>query len=285
MAALCLAVALMALAASGAGVFLRGDGGYVQGSSVRGESYQYATGGIYKWNAQRVVAEGVGWDLVTLFLAVPAALIASYLVFRGSYRARIFAVGALAYFAYQFMEYATYWAFGPLFLLYIAIFSTSLAGIAWIVPGLGVGQFDRIVSDRFPRKSMALLCLFMALLLVAMWLSMIVRAMGGTVQGVLLGQTTLVIQAYDLGLIVPLLVLTGIATLRRRSLGYFLCSIMVVKAVIMASAIAAMLLSAWAVEGRLELPPFLIFAGVALFSALLLIRMYSSIDPSRVARS
>jgi hypothetical protein len=277
MAALCLAVALMAMAASGAGVFMRGEGGYASGTSVRGESFQYATSGVYKWNAQRVVAEGVGWDIVTLFLAVPAALIAAYFVARGSYRGRLFAVGALAYFAYQFLEYATYWAYGPLFLLYIAIFGTSFAGLAWIIPGLRPGSFDRRVSSRFPAKTMAGICLFMAALLLYMWLSMIIKSMGGAVQGLLLGQSTLVIQAYDLGIIVPLLVLTGIATLRRRPLGYFLCAVMVVKAAMMASAISAMLLSAWAIEGRLEIPPFIIFTGAAVAAIAVGVKMYSNI--------
>jgi len=280
MAVLCAAVALMALAASGAGVFLRGDGTFATGTSVRGENYAYATGGIYKWNAQRVVAEGVGWDLVTLFLAVPATLAAAVLIARGSYRGRLFAVGALAYFAYQFMEYATYWAYGPFFLLYVVIFGASFAGLAWIVPSLGVVGFDRRVSKGFPARTMAGVCLFMSAFLIYMWLSMIIKSMGGATEGVLLGQTTLVIQAYDLGIVVPLLILTAVAALRRSSLGYFLCAVMVVKAAIMASAVAAMLLSAWAVEGRLEVPPFILFAGAAIAATVLGFKMYSSIDSS-----
>ena len=177
------------------------------------------------------------------------------------------------------MEYATYWALGALLPLYIAIFASSFAGLAWIIPSLGVGSFAGRVSGAFPRRGMAGLCLFMALLLAAMWASLIARAEGGA-QGLLLGQTTLVIQAYDLGLIVPLLVLTGVAALRRSGLGYFLCSVMVVKAALMASAIAAMLISAWMVEGKLELPPFLVFTLAALASVYLGVKMYSSVDPA-----
>jgi hypothetical protein len=278
MAGLCLAVALMALAASGAGVFLRGDGAYAAGTSVRGESYQYATSGVYKWNSQRVVAEGLGWDIVTLLFAVPTTLIAAFLVGRGSFKGRLLALGMLAYFAYQFMEYATYWAFGPLFLLYVALFAASFAGIAWIAPGMRPSSFDRIAGASFPRRGMAALCLFMATLLLFMWLSAVIRASGPDTVAPLLGQTTFVIQAYDLGLIVPLLVFTGVALLRRKAMGYFLAAMLVVKAAMMAAAIGAMLLSAWAVEGVLELPPFLVFAAVTVASILLMIRMYRSIE-------
>jgi hypothetical protein len=278
MAGLCLAVALMALAASGSGVFLRGDGGYARGTSVRGEAYSYATSGVYRWNSLRVVAEGLGWDVVTLLFAVPTTLVAAVLVARGSYKGRLLALGLLAYFAYQFMEYATYWAFGPLFLLYVALFAASLAGIAWIAPGMRIAAFDEIAGRGFPRRSMAALCLLMALLLLLMWLAAILKASSPGTVAPLLGQTTFVIQAYDLGLIVPLLAFTGVALLRRKAVGYFLGAVLAVKAAMMASAISAMLLSAWAVEGALALPPLVVFAGTAIASVILMARMYASID-------
>jgi hypothetical protein len=282
MALLCLAVAFMALAASGMGLFLRGDGSKASGTSVRGERIEYAANGIYKWNAQRVVAEGIGWDIVTFFLAAPAALVASVMVALGSYKGRLFAVGLLAYFAYQFLEYATYWAFNPLFLLYVATFSASLAGITWIVPSLDMKDFGSRVGPRFPRRGMAAVCLLMGAFLLLNWLKLIVPALGVETPGLLLGQTTLVIQAYDLGIVVPLLVLTGVAILRRSSLGYFLSSFLIIYAIAMSSAITAMILSAWSVEGKLEIGVFIVFVSATIALSILLIRMYSNIDfPTR----
>ncbi len=280
MAALCLAIALLAGAASAAGVFLRGDGETGQTTSLRGESYRYAANGVYKWNAERVVAEGVGWDIFTLFLAVPALAAAAFLVAKGSFRGRLFAVGMLGYFFYQYLEYATYWAYGPLFLLYVAIYGASLGGMAWILSSLGLKDMAYRFSENFPRKGMAGLCFGMSFALVfVMWLPLVLRSMGGDIEGVLLGQTTLVVQAFDLGLIVPLAVFTGVAILRRRPVGYLLSAVFVVKAVAMAGAITAMLLSAWKVEGRLEVPPFLFFGGATLFALWLLVRMYASFAP------
>lgn len=51
--------------------------------------------GVYAYNAQRVVAEGVGWDIVTLVLAEPALLVVVPLVAQGSFRGRLFAAGLL----------------------------------------------------------------------------------------------------------------------------------------------------------------------------------------------
>lgn len=282
MAALCLAVALLAGAAAAAGVFLRGDGSTAWTTSIRGERYEYATSGVYAYNSIRVVAEGVGWDYVTLFLAVPAMLVSSAAVARGSFRGKLLAIGLFAYFLYQYLEYATYWALGPLFPLFIVLFAASAAGIAFLASDISLKDTARRFGggsgrQPFPFKGMAILCLAMSALLLLIWGKMIAEALGGAVAGKLLGQTTLVIQAYDLGLVVPLLVFTAISALKKMPIAYILCPVFAVKAVAMASAICAMLLSAWAVEGTLELPPFIIFAAADAAAAILGIKMFGSL--------
>jgi hypothetical protein len=190
-------------------------------------------------------------------------------VARGSYRGRLLALGLLAYFFYQYLEYATFWAFGPLFPLFIAIFASSLAGIVLLASDL-----ERPApSARFPLKGMAVLCILMSAILTAMWTRMILAALGGRIQGTLHGATTLVVQAYDLGLIVPLMLFTAVASLRRRPIAYLLGPIFAVKAVAMASAICAMLISAWFVEGSFEAVPFAVFACAGLAALTLAVRM------------
>lgn len=89
--------------------------------------------------------------------------------------------------------------------------------------------------------------------------------------------TTMTVQALDLGIVVPLALFTAVLAWRRRPSGYLLCSVVVVKSFAMAAAICAMLLSAWAVEGAVELPPLIIFAAAAVASAWLGARMYANI--------
>ena len=60
--------------ASGLGVFARGDGSFQIVTSVRGVTYEMATNGVYAFNSRQLVAEGIGWDVFTLFVAVPATL-------------------------------------------------------------------------------------------------------------------------------------------------------------------------------------------------------------------
>ena len=117
----------------------------------------------------------------------------------------------------------------------------------------------------------------MAALLMIMWLARIIAAMNGKIEGVLLGQTTLVVQALDMGLVVPLAVFTGVTALRRRPVGYLLSSVVVVKGAAMAAAICAMLIAAWIVEGTLEVMPFIIFAAATAVALWLAFRIYRSV--------
>jgi hypothetical protein len=75
------------------------------------------------------------------------------------------------------------------------------------------------------------------------------------------------------------MVFTGAALLARRPVGYLLGSVFVVKAVAMACAICAMLISAWAVEGSFDAAAFAIFGSAALAAALIGVRMYRSVLP------
>ena len=84
-AVLCAAIGILAGVAAAIGVFARGDGATALVTSARGGTYEIATNGVYAYNALRLVAEGVGWDVFTLIVAVPALLVASYFVARGGY--------------------------------------------------------------------------------------------------------------------------------------------------------------------------------------------------------
>jgi hypothetical protein len=276
-AALCVIIALLTGIASAAGLFLRDDGSFETVTSVRGERYEMATTGVYAYNAVRVVAEGTGWDIFTLLFAMPALMVALPALAKDSLRGRLFALGILGYLFYQYLMYAVAWAFGPLFLLFVAIYALSLVAIVGIVSGIPLAGFAERFSAKFPRRGMAVLCFLMAALLVFMWLTRILSALGGEIQGALHGQTTLVVQALDLGLIVPLALLTGVTAWQGKAVGYLLSSTLVIKAFAMAAAICAMLLAAWAFEGKLEVVPLVLFATAAGASAWLGVRMYRSV--------
>lgn len=276
-------VGVLAGIASLAGIALRGDLATIPYTTLRGEHLEVVTGGVYAWNSLPVVAEGIGWDIVTLSLAVPGILLAVPGLRAGSLRAALVALGLLAYFLYQYAEYAMFWAVGPLYPLHVLLVALSLSAIALLLAGLDVASVAARFSDRFPRRAVAGLGVFMVIVLGALWLPTIwAVAVDGAVQGRLNGGATLVVPAFDLGFLVPLGVFTALAAWRRLPAGYVLATTVVVKAVAMATAIAAMLVVEWLTTGVLAVVPIVLFALTALGSAAIGYRVYASILPPGV---
>ncbi len=281
LALLCFAIALAVGITAAIGIFARGDGSTATGMSIRGEAIEYATTGVYAFNDQRIVAEGVGWDVVTLVLAVPVLLAMLPALARGSFRARLLALGVLSYFFYQYLMYAVAWALGPLFPAFIVLFVASATAIVWLVSTIRIVELPQRFSAGFPRREMIAFCVFAALLLIGMWSVRITRGLAGDLEGAaLLGMTTLAVQALDLGVIVPLSVATAVLLWQRRAWGYLLAPVIAVKGVTMAAAICAMLISAAIVEGSLEVVPFVIFTVMATAAVFITRKALKSVIPA-----
>jgi hypothetical protein len=285
-AALCLIIALLAGVTSAIGVFGRGDGATESAVSIRGERYEYVTTGVYAFNAERVVAEGVGWDVLTLFVAVPALIACVVPVARGSLRGRLIAAGILGYLVYQYLMYAVFWALGPLFPAFVALYPLAAAGIVWIVSTIDLPALPGRFSDRFPRRSIAIFCGVMALQLVAMWVPRIATGLSGDLASAgLLGTPTLAVQALDLGIIVPLALATAVFAWQRRPVGYLLAAVFSVKGVTMSGAFVAMLVSAWIVEGTLDVGPFILFSVATLVAGVIAVLVMRSVRDAMSAAS
>lgn len=268
--------------ASGAGIFLRGEPVTREAVSIRGERYEYRDSGVYQYTSDRVVAEGIGWDLVTLGLAVPTffLVLARFLGLSRSNeddgRVRLLLLGILFYFLYQYLEYAMYWALGPLFPLHVFLFSASLFAILALLSKISIEMLPARFDQSFPSRGIAILSGFVAVVLLLMWVPFVIEAIQGKIEGKLYGSTTLVVQALDLGLIVPLVLWTTYATWKKQAVGYLLSFIVGVKGVLMGAALCAMLLNVWGTTGKLEVVPLVLFGAVMLVSGYLLVRIYRS---------
>jgi hypothetical protein len=260
MAAYGMFVAALAGIASALGVFVRGDGSFQTVTSVRGITYEMASNGVYAFNAKQLVAEGVGWDVFTLAVVVPAALGLMLLVGRGSFRALLASMGVFGYLVYEYLEYAVTWAFGPLFVLFVAICALSIVGICWFASAVAREGVAGRFSDDFPRRAFVLLNVTMAALLGVMWSGRIASGLSGDlVAAGLFGETTLVVQALDLGLVVPVALITSFIVARRSTVGYAIAAVWTITSVAMATAIVSMLISSGIVTGVMPWPPMIVF--------------------------
>ena len=277
-------VGLLVAVAAAAGILLRGDLATVSSTTVRGDAVDVLTGGVYRFNGVRIAAEGIGWDLVTLVGLVPVLLLALPAFATGSIRARLVVLGLLAYVLYQYAEYAMALAYGPLFLLYVAIAGVSASLIGIVASGLDLSAVASSAAERFPRRAATAFGVVGALLLTGMWLPLVARTATSAWVPELNGGTTLVVQAFDLGFLVPLAILTAVAAWRRLPVGVVLASILAVKGVAMGAAIAAMLIVEALVTDVIQAIPIALFAAISGAALVLAWRVVRSIDEREVRR-
>ena len=268
----------LAAIASGAGVFLRGDLATREFVTARGDSVELLVGGVYRHNGLQIASEGVGWDLVTLCLVVPALALTLPALLRGSLRGTLLSAGLLLYFLYQYTEYAVALAYGPFFILYVAIVGLSVSGLALLLSRVDVGALPARFGPRFPRRAMVAFGLYMGLLLGGLWLPLLARTFDAAGVTELYGGTTLVVQAFDLGFLVPLGLFTAVTVYRRLPVGYLLSAVVIVKGMSIAAGIVAMLVVEAITTDVVQLVPIVIFALTALAGVAIAVRIYRGID-------
>ena len=246
--------------------------------TVRGEPVDVVMDGIYRFNAEAIVAEGVGWDIVTLFVVVPATVVTLAWLWRGSLRAALVMGGLLAYLTYQAFEYTMFWAYGLAYPLHLLLAALSISTLGLLLFGLDLGSLPERIGDRFPRRAVIGFCVLVVVVLAGLWLPLILGTLGGETSDELQGATTMVVPAFDLGLLVPLAVFTGVAVWKRLAIGVVLAVVILVKGIVMALAIVAMLLVEWQVTGELAAPPIVVFAVVAGLSLVIAVQAVRAVD-------
>ena len=254
--------------------------------TARGETLEFQSEGVYRYNPRWFVAEGIGWDIATLVVGIPVLLISLVLFLRESLRGGVVLGGMLAYFAYQYLMYVTGWTYNNLFLLYVALYSLPIVALILVIQEIGVGTLARRVSEKSPVKGLAGFMFASAGFLLLMWLGKIVPAlMRGETPEMLRGVNTLIAQALDLGIIVPFTLAAGILLLRRNAWGYLLASVGIVKLVMMALAIIAMVVVRSIAQGAMSWPEIIIFAVLASVGTGFLVALLRSFRPAESRRA
>lgn len=220
-------ILLLVLVATATGVFYHTAGAPIHFVTVRGEHATYQGSGLYRYDPALLASEGIVWDVINLCLALPLFALALVLSWRGSLRGRLLLGGLLFYFVYVYLQAATGDAFNPLFLVYVTIFALAAVAFFLNLQGMEVSGLPAHFSEHFPRWLFISLTLVIGLALMVLWVGgrIIPYTLAGRFPDEDAGMTTLVTQAFDLGMLVPLLLSTAILLWRRSAWGYLLTGI------------------------------------------------------------
>jgi hypothetical protein len=194
-----------------------------------------------------VVPQNRGQDLVTLaaLLLLAAVLPAAR---RGAPRATLIWLGLLGYLAYTYTGAAFAYAFNELFLVYVALFGGTGAALIAGLSAIDAPELRTRFGPRTPRRSVVAFLVILAIVLCLLWFSQIVPFLtrGILPEMIVRARTpTVFVYVLDLGVVVPLALLSAWWLWSDRPWGHVLAGFVLVKAATMGLALISMTLFAW----------------------------------------
>lgn len=234
-------IALLALVATGIGLFYPNEGSPFSFTAVRGETVQIWGQGWYRYDTPIGALSFKAGDLITLFLAIPI-LILSFVMYRqGSMRGGLLLTGALSYFLYTYISVGFGATYNNLFLVYVLLFSASLFGLILALTSFDVQALPAHFAETLPHRRIGIFLVVSGIMLSLIWivLSILPALLQNKAAPEAYFYTTFMTGIVDIGIVAPALLISGILILRRAPLGYLLASTMLIFTCILGPSLTA----------------------------------------------
>lgn len=269
-------IILLSIIVSLVGIFSKGGPGTYSFIAITGEEVSIYGIGIYAYDSVSVASQGIASDVITLLLGVPLLILSLVLWHKGSFRGTLLLTGTLGYFLYTYTSYVFLWMYNPLFILYVVLMSSSL--FTFIIMMMSM-DYHHITDYFSPKLSIKLYTTYQYLIggfIFLLWMGKIIPTItqGATPVG-LEHYTTLVIQGMDLGIIVPVAILSATLLLKKKPMGYVITSVVLVKGFTMLLAISGMMINMMIHDVDMELIPTIMFFTLAVISIFIFIKLLS----------
>jgi hypothetical protein len=135
----------------------------------------------------------------------------------------------LAYYLYYSASLGFIVAYNNLYLVYLALFSASFFAFILSLTMFDLPALPSLISERLPRRGMAIFMFIAGLGTAFIWLSDVINALSTHGTPTALGANiSLITYTLDVGIIAPACLLAGIQLLRRAPLGYLLTGVLTI---------------------------------------------------------
>ncbi|MFP3712616.1 hypothetical protein [Puerhibacterium sp. TATVAM-FAB25] len=237
---LTLALAVVAAAAAAVGLFASGGPGPHEVVTARGESVDVYGTGLYRHDSWLLGVGNRGTDAVTLFLEVPALLVALSAYRRRSVRGTVVLVGVLGWLLYYYASMSLYTAYHRLFGLSVLAFGLALFAAPLALRSVDPARFAAAFPDRPSRRALVGYLGGLAAVLTAAWAPpLVAAAVTGAVPARLDVYSTEVTWALDLAVVAPAVAATGWLLHRDAPSGRLAATAMLAVNVALGTALAA----------------------------------------------
>lgn len=238
---LVLFIFFLSIVASSYGIFSNQGHGKYEFKSINDQNIMIYGKGLYRHDSVSMAAQAIGQDFVTLFLGIPLLLLSLYLSRNGQLKGRLLLTGTLGYFLYTYVSYSFLSTYNSFFLLYVLLMAASFFAFLLAMMSFDISKLPMFFNEKLPVKFIGGFLLFASFLFGLMWLGKTVPPLiNQTIPDGLEHYTTLVIQALDLGFVVPVGILSGIFLIKRKPFGYLLAPVMIIKEITLLTALTAM---------------------------------------------
>ena len=206
------------------GIFSDQGLGTYEYESIRGETVTIYGKGLYQHMSAEVAIQGIAQDYVTLFIGIPTLIIALILARKGYSKGRFLLAGVLGYFLVTYLFYTVMAMYNQYFLAYVSLMGLTFFALSLTLFSFDIDRLSKLFSENIPAKFTGGFLVFNAFSIAMLWLSVVVPPLlnGSIYPGELEHYTTLIVQGMDLGLLLPLAVVSGILLIRKKSFGYLL---------------------------------------------------------------
>lgn len=222
-------IILLAAIASACGIFYTAGNGSYEFVSIHGKSIMIYGRGLYQHMSADVAIQGIAQDYITLFVALPVLFALFFIDRKTSLRNQLINSGVLGYFMVTYIFYMCMGMYNQLFLLYVILAGTSFFGFIKSVERINKSKLEKSFTNnasQFPAWVLIIIPIMIGIL----WLSIVVPPLldGSIYPQSLDHYTTLIVQGFDLAILLPASFSIGILLLKRNVKGYLFAPIYLV---------------------------------------------------------
>jgi hypothetical protein len=210
-------------------------------TTIHGEIVGLYGKGLYCNESVSMASQARAQDIITLIVGIPLLAISLLLSNKNSLRGKLLLTGTIGYFLYTYISYTFLVSYNTFFFFFVFLMSSSLFCFLLKVTSTEFKDLNKYFRQNFPKKYMGVFTIVVGIIILFMWLGLILPSIKKA-PAVLEHYTTLVIQAMDLGFIVPVAILSGVLLIKNKSLGYLLASVIIIKGTTLLLAVTMMII-------------------------------------------
>ena len=192
-----------------------------------------------------MAAQGIGQDIVDLFLVVPAVIITLVLMRKNRRIATLIYGGLIFYVLYSFIIYSMGVHFNFMFLVYCFTLGTASYVFIFYFYALSRVNVKDWFNEKTPNQGLAILFIIVASMFYMLWLKdLIPSVINNEVPKSVSDYDLLVnpVHVIDISFALPGLIIASVLLLKKHSLGYILAPVVLVFIIILTIALAAMVI-------------------------------------------